>query len=309
MRDVTLYLGHPAAWIEVTGADSFDFLQGQFSNDLRSPAPSPVTYGLWLDRKGKVVADSFVLQETKNRFYLYSPHSSATTIIERLEPFVIADDVTLRDLTAHTAVAVLWGDDTDDALVHAGFERPDQGSFFHWERRFLFRGRRSRKTNVELILAGDDNDETMARLSAAVTNAGGRLVDATAVERERIEAGIPSVPRDVGPADLPQEGNLEHDAISYTKGCYLGQEVMARIRSMGQVRRALAQVQLGDGDVNPPAPLYDGGREAGTLRSVAGPAPLLGLALVKRDVLVKQRKLALAPDAPSTVHIINVPAL
>lgn len=301
-----MHIGRPAAWIEVTGQDSFDFLQGQCSNDLRSPAPSPVTYGLWLDRKGKVVADSFVLQEADDRFYLYSYHSPAKVIIERLEPYIIADDVTLRDLSANTTMAALWGDGADDALLHSGFERPDQGSFVHLDRRFLFRGRRSRRINVELVLAGDDNEETMARISAAVTERGGRLVDETEVERERIEAGIPSVPRDVGPADLPQEGNLEHNAVSYTKGCYLGQEVMARIHSMGQVRRALVQVQLGDESVKPPVPLYDGGREVGTLRSVSGPAPLLGLALVKRDVLAREPKLSLTPDASPTVRITYV---
>lgn len=306
MSDVTLHIGRPAAWVEVTGEDSLAFLQGQFSNDLRSPAPSPVTYGLWLDRKGKVVADSFVLQEAEDRFYLYSAHSSARTIVERLDPYIIGDDVALRDLTANTVNAVLWGDGTDDALVQSGFERPDHGSFFHRNCRFLFRGRRSRRTNVEFVLAGGDNEETMTRISLAVTNAGGRLGDETAVERERIEAGIPSVPGDVGPADLPQEGNLERDALSYTKGCYLGQEVMARIRSMGQVRRSLVQVQLDDEDVNLPVTLYDGAREAGILRSVAGPAPLLGLALIKRDVLAKRQKLAVTPDAPPTVHITNV---
>lgn len=306
MSDVKLHMGRPAAWIEVTGEDSFTFLQGQFSADLRSPAPAPVTYGLWLDRKGKVLADSFVLQQAEDRFFLYSYRSPAQSIIERLEPYVIADDVALRDLTGATAFATLWGNKLDDVLVHCGLERPDHGSFARWERGFLFRGRRARAPNVELVVTGDDNEQAMAILSAAVADAGGALMDEAALERERIEACIPSIPFDVGPGDLPQEGNLERDAVSFDKGCYLGQEVMARIHSMGQVRRTLARVQLAEGEVSTPAPLFHGRREAGSLRTAAGPAPLLGLALVRIDLLEETGELSLSPDAPPGVKVSRV---
>ena len=94
-------------------------------------------------------------------------------------------------------------------------------------------------------------------------------------------AGIPSVPGDIGPADLPNEGGLEADAISYSKGCYLGQEVMARIKSLGRVRRTLVRVT---GTVAPPAVpagLWQGERREGELRSAAPtPGGFDGLALV-----------------------------
>ena len=89
------------------------------------------------------------------------------------------------------------------------------------------------------------------------------------MERDRIAAGIPAVPQDVGPGDLPNEGGLEDAAISTTKGCYLGQEIMARLKTRGRLRRRLTRVR-GTGSVPAlPAVLWQAGRKAGELRSAA----------------------------------------
>lgn len=307
MNDLKIHLGRPAAWIEVEGDDSFPFLQGQFSNDLRSTSPAPVTYGLWLDRKGRALADSFVLQTGPRQFFLYSYHSPAETLIHRLEPYIIADDVTLRDLTAHAVSASVWGvaADVGAALAAAGWSFPDERSLVQKDHRFVLRGRRSRLPNVDLVVTGDDNEESAAALCAAVLDAGGAVVDEAEAARERVASGIPAVPLDIGPAELPQEGGLEEPAISYDKGCYLGQEVMARIRSMGQVRRALVPVSINE--INTPAghTLYAGEREAGLLRSTAPGDPFLGLALVKIDVLKQTDAFSLAPGADPVVFVVN----
>lgn len=306
MSDVQLGISRPAAWIEVTGDDSFPFLQGQFSNDLRSPSPNPATYGLWLDRKGRVLADSFILQEADDRFYLYSPFSSAAAIIERLEPYIIADDVSLRDVTSTATVASLWGQRLDDVLLALGLNRPDRGAFLRDGHRFLFHGRRTRGVNLELLLGGGASEEAVTALTAAVEDCGGAILEASELEDERIRSAIPAVPRDVGPRDLPQEGGLEKDAIAYEKGCYLGQEVMARIRSMGRVRRVLAQLELSSVPEELPAPLYQSGREAGSLRSAAPGDPAIGLGLVRREACEVEGELALTPDGESAARIINV---
>src|SRR5690606_4378085 len=86
----------------------------------------------------------------------------------------------------------------------------------------VFRGRRSIEENWEVVypIAPGESD-----IAGVVTN-GLRALDAEEMERTRIGAGIPAVPRDIGMGELPNEGGLEATAISYTKGCYLGQEVM-----------------------------------------------------------------------------------
>ena len=113
--------------------------------------------------------------------------------------------------------------------------------------------------------------------------AGWRELSADEMARRRIEAGIPAVPADLGPGDLPNEGGLEADAISYTKGCYLGQEVMARLKAMGTVRRRLVRVAwAGEEILTLPAALFLGARQVGELRSAAPEAKggAIGLAMV-----------------------------
>src|SRR3954464_5276449 len=90
----------PACWLRVTGDDAANFLQGQFTNDLRALPKRGAVYGLWLSIKGKVLADSFVLSGVNpGEFWIGSYYSAAKIIRERLEAYVIADDVTIEDAT------------------------------------------------------------------------------------------------------------------------------------------------------------------------------------------------------------------
>jgi folate-binding protein YgfZ len=104
--------------------------------------------------------------------------------------------------------------------------------------------------------------------------------DMSFVEKNRIESGIPSVPEDCGASEFPQECGLD-DWVSYNKGCYLGQEVMARIQSMGSLRRSLRQISATEvlrGDIELKSP--DTGKIVGTMKSFMGKK---GLALVSID--------------------------
>ena len=132
---------------------------------------------------------------------------------------------------------------------------------------------------------------------------GGTALGAEDMERRRIAAGIPAVPKDIGPGDLPNEGGLEAEAISYTKGCYLGQEVMARLKSMGQVRRRLLKVR-GTGEIPPrPASLFQGDRRVGELRSaVRDGAEWIGLAMVSLVQLRREDGLSLESGGAAVVN-------
>ena len=255
-----IFWWQPAAWLRVTGPDAGTFLQGQFTNELRHvTVGGPAVYGLWLSVKGKVLADSFVLRGGNEEFWLGSYASSAAVIQARLDSFIIADDVVVENVTsAWSAVTV--------------FERePPRLPFGH-----VFRGRRGQAEAWEWVFPSEVRDEVRMALAEA------RELDAKEVERRRIEAGIPSIPADIGPNDLPNEGGLETEAISFTKGCYLGQEVMARLKSMGQVRRRLMRVRSADAEIPVlPAPLFLGTRQVGELRSAARMENgFIGLAMV-----------------------------
>jgi folate-binding protein YgfZ len=116
------------------------------------------------------------------------------------------------------------------------------------------------------------------------------------------------VPADIGPGELPNEGGLESVAISYNKGCYLGQEVMARLKSMGQVRRRLLRVK-GDGPApTSPAPIFQGDRRIGELRTrVPTPKGFEGFALLSLLNLQKDIGLSFSPEGEAVVMVVDTP--
>jgi tRNA-modifying protein YgfZ len=263
-KDSAIFPYRPACVLKVSGPDAATFLQGQLTNDLRDIRPRQSVYGLWLDRKGHVIGDSHVvLADGGAVFWIVSTSSPSPTIVRHLEDHIIADEVTIEDVTGS------W---RGVSLIGAGVE-----AWCTEEMRpgLSFPGRRTSGENREWIFHDDDSGPVSGVLSAA------RVLSDEEIERLRIASAIPSVPRDIGPADLPNEGGLDLQAISYSKGCYLGQEVMARLKSRGRVRRVLVRV-AGTGAVPElPAALWRAGRREGELRSAVADGPgYSGLALV-----------------------------
>ncbi|TVR45271.1 MAG: folate-binding protein [Puniceicoccaceae bacterium] len=273
----------PCAVVEVFGDDRFEFLQGQFSNDLRGHGPW-VRYGLWLDRKGKVVADSQVLFTGDDRVLLLSDFSPARTILDRLEPFVIADDVTFEDRTGVWACRTVFGPGAGAVLTQLGWPDPPPGELAEAAGGWCFRGRRT-GDGVSFLysLSGGAGEDWWRR---AVDE--GLLLEAGEedVIRARWAAGVPAVPLEIGPGDLPQEGGLVPAAVSLTKGCYQGQEVMARLHSLGRERRGLYHVAADWIPKDLPLKLEADGREAGWWRSaLAGEGGAEGVALLRHDAV------------------------
>lgn len=296
-----VYSYRPAAFLKVTGDDAEAFLQGQFTNELRQPKNVPV-YGLWLNQKGKVLADSYVLQRKDKEFAVVSVTSSAAVIQARLEEYVVADDVTLVDETPRIHALAVSGEGCGELIRECLGAMPSPGQFLQRDELMIFSGRRSRDENYELI--GSDAVVTDAKRKLLAL--GGREADADVMEFMRISAGIPSIPQDIGPGDLPNEGGLEDEAISFTKGCYLGQEVMARLKNMGQIRRRL-HVIAGSG-MAPMAsvPLYQGEKQVGQVRSVAKHTDgFVSLAMLSLVNLEPGSGLSPAPNAPPTMRIVS----
>lgn len=263
---VAVHRYRPACVLRVEGSDAASFLQGQFSNDLGRLEPGGEAYGLWLDRRGRVVADSHVVRAPAGGgYWVASVSSAAADVMRRLGDFIIADDVALEDRTAGWSALALVGEGSG-AWLRA---QPRAG--------LVLGGRRAAGESWEWMLPEP------ARAGAEGALGGARALSGEEVELMRIDAGLASVPRDIGPGDLPNEGGLEGAAISYSKGCYLGQEVMARLRGRGTVRRALVRVR-GRGAPPPlPAALWSGDRASGELRSAAPEgtgAGFRGLAIV-----------------------------
>ena len=300
--DKTALWGHvyrASACLRVTGEDALSFLQGQFTQDLKSATPRSAAYGLWLNQKGKVLADSYVLQEGPECLWVISFWSSALVIRERLEAYVIADDVVIEDLTANWKGVAVGGADAASFLTTNGISVPGERAFHEGNGGLVFRGNRGAGVSFEWLLP-----------VGADVPAGLPELPAEALEQMRVGAGIPRVPQDIGVGDLPNEGGLDEGAISYTKGCYLGQEVMARLKAMGTVRRRLVRVRAG-GRMPPAVPcaLLQGERRVGELRSVVadGRGGFIGLAMVTKLGLDPIALLAPEPGGDGFIELVDLP--
>jgi hypothetical protein len=303
------HLTKPGAVLRVTGPDAFTFLQSQFSNDLRRPGVErPVTYGLWLNQKGKIQADSFVIQRGAAEFLLVSYDCPAETIKAHLESHLIADEVEVADETGEFGLMHVFAQKNFNTASDE--EIPEMGRQDPWSMLKL-----SHDTEV-MDWVGRRPDQVgqsrdyLGVVAALKTLANGlaendfRKVDRENISFFRIGGGVPSIPQDAGSGDLPQEAGLERDAVSFTKGCFLGQEVMARLKSQGQVNRALWRVQT-KGDVPLPegsnaAPLYAGDVIAGELRSRSG---CIGLAMLKKRAIAGREGLSLTPGGEEVVSL------
>jgi hypothetical protein len=231
-----------------------------------------------------VQADAFILR-TADGFRLASYECSGDSLVSRLESYIIADDVTVEDLTAgYAGIAVLG--ETPPAAPEGGF---------------VFPGRRALTPNWEIVYKVER--VVPNALAPSTGSASAREMPPLWWESLRIRSGIPLVPRDAGPGDLPQEAGLVTAAVSFDKGCYLGQEIMARLKTRGRVRRGLrvvggarspsvmaAPVNLPNapGGRAPPArvlPLFWQGKPVGELRSWVpdGAEGWIGLAMVLVD--------------------------
>lgn len=253
------------AVVRVTGEDAAVFLQGQCTADLRAVGQADA---LWLNRKGRVLAHTVIVQEPGGEFLLLCPHLPAAELIAVVTANVIADDVVATDETSRWASWVAWG------------ESPAGAARVFATRRFG-------------VPAWDV-------LTPVGLPLGGDVADLAELDALRIQAGVPAVPADCGAHEFPQECGLE-PWVSYTKGCYLGQEVMARIQSMGSLRRILRRVASAEGSpLAVGAELACGGKLVGKVRSAAGPH---GLALVSLELAEGTRC-----EGPSGGVVLGPPA-
>ena len=272
--------------LRASGPDANSYLQGQFTQDLRLKIGESA-YGLWLDLKGKVLADSQVLKRGENDYLIVSFSCKAADLQARLESYLIADEVELQDQTGAWAGILLWGAGATELVPPAGV--------------MALPSRRAGVGNRQWLVPAGSLDSVRTTLAGRAEPAGH-----AAAELTRLQAATPAVPVDIGPRDLPNEGNLEEVAISYTKGCYLGQEVMARLKNLGQVRRRLHLVR---GSGSAPAAgtaLFQGERKVGETRSaVADGDGFLAMAMVSLVNLDAAAGLAFAAGGRVTIKILQ----
>jgi len=224
--------------VRVVGADRVRFLNGMLSSDVAKLAEGCASASLLLDRKGHVLAQLFVLAEPEAILLDVAPGLEAE-LTGVLEKHIIADDVALASQSSESGQLGLEGPGARDAARALGFAAPPPGRFERAE----FSGA------TLLVLGGGSLGDDGLRVIASRAQLA-RLREALAlpelspeaVEVLRIEAALPKLGKDVSARNFPQEARLEH-AFSLAKGCYVGQEIVARIASRGAVNRLLVKLR------------------------------------------------------------------
>jgi len=281
----------------VSGRDRASYLQGLLTNDVAALTAGQGCYAAYLTPQGRMLADLFVY-ELGESMLLTTPREQHRFVLDRLEQFVFAEDVQVADASdALTALAVVGPQAAELVGTMLGMSPSVLSAMSeHANRRCTWRGNSAIVTRItdtgepgyDLYVPPAEADVLQQALAAA----GAPLLDAEAADVLRLEAGIPRFGPDMDTDSIPLEAGLESRAISFSKGCYVGQEVIVRVlhRGHGRVARKLWGIVLeGEGAPPPGAAVAAGGREVGRITSSAE-SPALGrpiaLAYLHREAAV-----------------------
>lgn len=271
----------------ITGRDRVRWLNSMVTNNIRDLAPGRGVYSFVLNSQGHILGDLYVFNRGES-LIAEIESSQAEALLQILRRYIIMDKVEIEDLNGKFGVLGIAGPKSADLLASAGLgqsleqlqlaELPSNGSMMT-----VVRDDNPSFAGYE-IWAPAEEVETVWN---SLVGAGAEEVHDQALEMFRILRGIPKVGQDIRERALPHETGQER-ALNYTKGCYIGQEIVERIRARGNVHKTFVGFEV-DGPV--PAAgtkIQSGGKDVGELTSIA-PAPLkqkqLAVGFIRREAL------------------------
>jgi folate-binding protein YgfZ len=220
------------AKFKVTGEDRVRFLNGQLTNDILGLKPGSTRYACALTAKGKLCADLYITS-TAEALYLDTALIVKSSLLTRLERYMIADDVLIEDVTDEFGLLHFLNRNVEERLKDRdGLERAFAS--FSKRSRLVFESESNRFAS-----AGVDLWFPLSAKSSILETLKEAPLTSDVAENLRIERGIAKWGNELSEDVIPNEADLQDRAISYTKGCYLGQEVISRIKSIGRVNRRL----------------------------------------------------------------------
>jgi len=311
--------------IAVAGADRRSYLHAMLTNDVSSLAAGSGCYAAYLTQQGRMIADMVVL-DLGDMILLDLDRSVTAEVLSKLDQFVFSEDVKLGDLSEAFGKLVVAGPSAA-SVVAAVVERPgavplEVGDLDGWP---PFRNLRAGFRGQVVVLAASDElglpafDVYVERpwlepLLSALAALGATPADPRDWEALRIEAGRPAFGAEMDAATIPLEAGIESRAISFTKGCYPGQEVVIRVvhRGHGRIARKIVGLVVGGTEVPSPGDLLRAGdREAERVTSAAWSPRLdapVALAMVQRDFFAPGTELTiLHGDQTITAKVTGVP--
>jgi folate-binding protein YgfZ len=264
--------------LALTGTDAKSFLQGQVSNDIEALSTGSGCYAAFLTPKGKMLGDLRIL-DAGSELVLDTERVALQELFNMIRRFGVGYDVELHKRTLQRGLLSLLGPAADRV---AGTAQLPAAEHSHAATEVAGISVRAVRTDLGIDLFCDAGDTDS--LAQALEQAGAQAVSETVADCVRVETGRPRYGIDLDDTVIPQEADLNARAVSFTKGCYVGQETVARLYYRGKPNRQLRGLRL-SGPAWTGAEVTFGGRAVGRLGSVAT-SPTLGqiaLALVRRE--------------------------
>src|SRR5947207_2216302 len=207
--------------LRMTGADSFRFLNGQITNDLRKATATSAIQASILNTKGKLSAHVFVSMDNDGAFLLDADGDLGEDLPARLERYIIADDVQLEDVTEQFSILHFLDETPPTVAIPARTVASERFGSPGWD----FWCERTPISELRRLFP--------ERFP---------FCDDVCAETLRIERGVPRWGRELTNEIIPVEANLEASSIDYEKGCYIGQEVISRMKMSGQTNKRLCGI-------------------------------------------------------------------
>ncbi len=285
--------------LALTGSEARAFLAGQVTNDIVGLAEGRGCYAAFLTHKGKMLGDLRVLA-TEDELLLDTERATLQALFDMVRRFKIGFDVELHKRTVQRGLISLIG---PGSRAVAGAHDLPETEYAHAAGEIAGRAVRlvATDTGVDVLCEADDTDA----VRAALATAGATAVSEDAAEIVRVEHGRPRYGFDLDDATIPQEAGLNERAVSFTKGCYVGQETVARLFYRGKPNRHLRGLRLSE-PAEVGAQLQLGDRTVGRLSSsVVSPAMgPIALALVRREAAVGE---TVDVEGGATAEVVALP--
>jgi folate-binding protein YgfZ len=286
--------------LALTGGEAKAFLAGQVTNDVEALVPGTGLYAAFLTNKGKMLGDLRVL-DAGPELLLDTERPALQPLFDLVRRGSVGWDVQLHKRTVQTALLSLVG---PDARRVAGAEDLPEPEHAHAPSPLGLGRLVVTDVGIDVLCPAEDAE----RVRAALVERGAVPVDEAAAEVVRVERGRPRHGVDLDETVIPQEAGLNERAVSFTKGCYVGQETVARLHYRGRPNRLLRGLRL-SAPAERGAPLLRGEREVGRLGSTVV-SPRLGpiaLALVRREAEPGDELVVGDPAAGVTATVAELP--
>jgi folate-binding protein YgfZ len=300
LREGAGFLERERAALVVSGAEAADYLQGQLTNDIEGLAADHGCYAALLNRKGHLVGDMRVLRLAPDRIWLDLEPVALEPVRRHLDTYKIGREVDVADESADWEITSLIGPASAE-LSGFGPLSPEHAQSF------------AERDGIEVLAVATDlgldlitRPDAVAPLRERLREAGIEPVGAEAAEIVRIESGRPRFGLDMGTDAMPAEAGIVERAVDFEKGCYIGQEPVARLHYRGKPNRRLRGLRLSAPAERGEA-LRLGEREVGTV-GTSCLSPALGpiaLAVVRREA--DEGDTLAVGDGSVTAEVVELP--